>query len=112
MSLLTVLGAGSMAFVAAFTYHAAFIQAHTSGQSPREAVVEAWVNIVIGFSVNIVANVVLIPLMSDGGHLSTANNFWGGWVYTAISIVRQYVIRRWFNGSIKGLIARLAGVPA
>lgn len=111
MSAITYLGLASMVFVAAFTWHAGFVAAHTGGQTPRAAVVEAWVNIVIGFTVNFVFNFVLIPMMTTGGHMTVASNFWGGWVFTTISIVRQYSIRRWFNGSIKGLVARLAGVP-
>lgn len=109
MNILTVLGLASMVFVAAFTYHAAFVQAATAGQSPRSAIIEAWFNIVIGFSINYVANLAIIPLAIDGGHLSAASNFWMGWVFTTISIVRQYVIRRWFNAKLTAAARRLAG---
>jgi hypothetical protein len=111
MNLLEILGVASMVFVGAFTYHAAFVQAHTTGQTPREAIIEAWVNLVIGFTINFIANLWLIPLMA-GVELSHSANFWGGWVYTTISILRQYTIRRWFNKRLHSLARRLAGVRA
>jgi len=110
MNLLTWLGVVSMMFVAAFTYHAAFVQAPSIGQSPRLSIIEAWVNIVIGFSINIVANFWLVPLMMGGGHLDASANFWGGWIYTTISIVRQFSIRRWFNNGIHKFVLWLAGL--
>lgn len=109
MNIITVLGLASMIFVAFFTWHAGFVAAHTGGQTPRSAVIEAWFNIVIGFSINFAFNFALIPLMTDGGHMTVASNFWGGWVFTTISIVRQYAIRRWFNAKIHAAAQRLAG---
>jgi hypothetical protein len=108
MSLLAVLGLASMVFVAAFTVHAAR-KAAGFGQSPRQAIVEAWVNLVIGFSINFVANILIVPLaIEGGGHLSHAGNFWMGWVCTTISIVRQYAIRRWFNDRLHKAVVGIA----
>ena len=107
MNTLTLLGIASMVFVAAFTYHAAFVQAHVLGQSPRSAIIEAWLNILVGFSINFAINQVIIPLAVEGGHLSYSANFWMGWLYTTVSIARQYVIRRWFNGKQHGAAPRL-----
>lgn len=104
--MIEILGAVSMAFVIGFTANA-YRQSATSGQSPRESIIEAWVNIAIGFAINFIANLVIIPMMT-GAHLSLANNFWGGWVYTAIALVRQYAIRRWFNNRIHELAKTLA----
>lgn len=104
--MIQLLGLASMAFVVAFTIRA-YYKDPTSGQSPRESIIEAWVNIVIGFAINFAANLVVIPLMT-GATLSLAANFWGGWIYTSIAIVRQYAIRRWFNNRIHELAKRLA----
>jgi hypothetical protein len=94
MTTLNALGTASFVFVVLFTWHAA-TRNHTHGQSPRSAITEAWVNIAAGFSVNFAANVWLLPLV--GAVFTSGKNFALGWIYTAISIVRQYVIRRWFN---------------
>lgn len=95
MIALQIAGVASMAFVAAFTLQQAR-RAATHGQSPRDSILEAWTNIVIGFSVNYAANLLILPLA--GAHLTLVQNFWVGWCFTSVSIIRQYAIRRWFNG--------------
>lgn len=66
------------------------------GQSRRSSFVEAWMNIFVGFAVNYTANLLIFPLF--GFHISLEANFLMGLIYTVISLVRSYVIRRWFNG--------------
>ena len=86
-----------MGFVALFTWRAS-LSAAGRGQSPRSAITEAWLNIAVGFTVNFVMNLLIVPMAVTGGHLSLEANWWMGWIFTTASIVRQYVIRRWFNG--------------
>lgn len=93
--MLTALGIASFLFVAGFTVRA-YRNNNGIGQTPRGAILEAWLNIAVGFSVNFVANLFLLPLV--GASFTAAENFWLGWCYTAVSIVRSYAIRRWFNG--------------
>lgn len=104
--MIEILGIASMVFVAWFTWYA-YTQAPTPGQTPRSSIVEAWINIVIGFSINFVMNLLVIPMAIDA-HLSLWANWWMGWIFTVVSIVRQYVIRRWFNASIHRAAKRLA----
>jgi hypothetical protein len=107
VNLITFLGIVSAAFVAWFTYRAYYGHDDGNGaQSRRESIIEAWTNIVIGFSINYAANLLLLPLV--GAELTAVNNFWLGWVYTAISILRQFAVRRWFN--TPGFAATLARV--
>lgn len=94
MTLLTILGLVSLLFVVGFTVHA-YRDNTGHGQTPRGAIKEAWTNIAWGFSFNYVANIFLLPLV--GASLTATSNFWLGWVYTAVSIIRQYAIRRWNN---------------
>lgn len=91
---LMLLGIASLVFVVGFTVHA-YSRNTGPGQTPRGAIKEAWTNIAWGFSFNYVANIFLLPLV--GATLTASSNFWLGWVYTAISILRQYAIRRWNN---------------
>ena len=95
--MLTALGIASMGFVALFTWRAG-MAATGRGQSPRSAIAEAWLNIAVGFSVNFAMNLLIVPMAVTGGHLSIEANWWMGWIFTTVSIVRQYVIRRWING--------------
>lgn len=106
MTLLTALGIASVAFVAVFTARAYRDDTAGRGQSRRSAIIEAWVNILVGFTINYFMNLALLPLV--GAQLSLSENFMLGWVFTAASIVRQYVIRRWFNAHIHALATRIA----
>lgn len=94
MTVLTILGLVSFAFVVVFTARAYRLNSGV-GQTPRGAIVEAWTNIAVGFTVNYCANFMLLPLV--GVQIGAADNFMLGWCYTAISIVRSYLIRRFFN---------------
>lgn len=86
MSTLTVLGVASMVFVLAFTWHR-----YSAGRNPRRAIIEAWANLAIGFSINFVANFAILPLI--GASITGGQNWWMGWVYTAVSVLRQYGLR-------------------
>lgn len=89
MELLTALGVSSIILVIWFTWHTA-----RSGAGPLAALIEAWMNVALGFGLNFGANFVLIPLMSPGGgHIGALRNFWGGCIYTVISMLRSFAIR-------------------
>lgn len=57
---------------------------------------EAWANIAVGFGINWCANMLVLPLF--GFHVTASQAFHIGIVFTAISLVRSYILRRWFNG--------------
>lgn len=61
------------------------------------SIVEAKTNIVIGFAINWTANMLVLPLFGFDS-LTAGKAFGIGLVFTVISILRQLVIRRWFNG--------------
>jgi hypothetical protein len=63
---------------------------------------EAWANIAVGFAINWVANMLVLPVFGFNVTARTAFNI--GLVFTAISLVRSYVLRRVFN-RIRGLHA-------
>lgn len=65
------------------------------GQSMRDSIVETWTNIFIGFAINFTANLVVLPMA--GLPIGPMGAFQIGVVFTAISIIRTFVIRRWFN---------------
>ena len=74
-------------------------------QSRLGSLVESLVNVVIGFGVNFMANLTILPLLGFST-LTWQTNLLIGGIFTAISVVRSYVIRRWFDGPIRGLIQR------
>jgi len=65
-------------------------------QTKLGSFVEAWANIGIGFAINWSANMLILPLF--GFHVKALAAFNIGLIFTAISLVRSYILRRWFNG--------------
>lgn len=69
--------------------------------------IEVCINILIGFSINWVANLYVLPMY--GFQITGGQAFSMGLVFTVISVVRSYVIRRWFNARLHAMAQRLAG---
>ena len=68
--------------------------------------IEAWINVLIGFGINFIANLVILPMF--GFHITLMDNLYIGILYTIISVVRSYAIRRWFNERIHRTAVKLA----
>jgi hypothetical protein len=66
--------------------------------------VEAWSNIFVGYVINLIANALILPHFVEGFTLQ--DNLIVGLIYTSISLVRQYIIRRWFNNQLYKLGAK------
>jgi hypothetical protein len=64
-------------------------------QSRLHSAIETAANIAIGYSVNFVANLVILPAF--GYHVSVRDNVAIGVIYTVVSVVRSYALRRLFN---------------
>lgn len=75
-------------------------------QTKTSSAIEAITNVVIGFSINYFANLLIFPLFDL--HISLGANFLMGMIYTVISVVRSYVLRRWFNSHLTDAAATLA----
>lgn len=67
-------------------------------QSRLSSFIEAWFNVAIGFAINFIANLTILPLI--GFHISVSQNLFIGVLYTLISVIRSYTIRRWFNARL------------
>ena len=64
-------------------------------QSKRESLIETLTNVSIGWFISFIANMLVLPLfdydvsLTDGLLISI--------IFTAVSVIRSYIIRRWFN---------------
>jgi hypothetical protein len=65
------------------------------GQTRLGSAIEVAMNIVIGFSINWVANLLILPLY--GFQITGSQAFSMGLIFTGIAIARGYVLRRVFN---------------
>ena len=77
-------------------------------QTRLGSLIEAFINVLIGFGINFSANLVILPMY---GYTPTLwDNFEIGLLYTVVSIARSYIIRRWFNAKLHAAAQRLAGL--
>lgn len=75
-------------------------------QTRIESLLESIVNIVIGYVVALISQIVVFPAV--GIEVSITTNLVIGFWFTLISLVRSYVIRRWFNAGLHRVIALAA----
>jgi hypothetical protein len=75
-------------------------------QTRLGSLIEACINVLIGFVINFFANLVILPLI--GFEISVAQNLFIGVLYTVISVARSYAVRRWFNARIHRAAQALA----
>ena len=76
-------------------------------QTRMGSLIEACMNVLIGFVINMVANFVILPMV--GFHITLGQNLFIGLLYTVISVTRSYVIRRWFNARLHAAAQAIAG---
>jgi len=57
---------------------------------------ESLANVVVGFMVAILSQLIIFPRYDI--HVPISTNLWIGVWFTVISLIRSYILRRWFNG--------------
>jgi hypothetical protein len=102
LSVLFILGAMALAIV-----FAAKAQDNEAGQTRLESFVEAWINVFIGFWINFTANMLILPYFGFT-RITLASNFVIGMIYTVISVVRSYAVRRWAQASLRAFNKRVS----
>ncbi len=78
--------------------------------SPRQtrlgSFIEVCFNIGIGFTINFFMNLTIFPLF--GWSISVGENLLLGVIYTVVSVIRGYVVRRYFERRIHAAAMSLA----
>lgn len=64
-------------------------------QSRRMSAIEAFCNVLIGYLVSVVANIIILPLF--GYNVTISDSFAIGFAFTVVSLARSYTLRRVFN---------------
>jgi len=64
-------------------------------QNRLNSFIESIANVIIGFLINFIANIYVLPLF--GFNITISQSIQIGLIFTLISIIRSYLIRRWFN---------------
>jgi hypothetical protein len=66
-----------------------------TGQTRKLSAIEAVMNVLIGYGIAIVAQLLIFPRF--GGHFSLSDNLQIGALFTVVSLLRSYCLRRMFN---------------
>lgn len=64
-------------------------------QSKKQSLIESFINVLVGYCVAVASQVMVFPIV--GVEASFNQNIKIGLYFTAISLVRSYAVRRWFN---------------
>lgn len=77
-------------------------------QSRLESFIEAWINVFIGFWINFIGNMLILPYFGFTT-LTLGANFLIGLAFTVISVSRSYIIRRWAQVHLSRIVKAIAG---
>jgi len=75
-------------------------------QTRLGSLIESLMNIVIGYGVALLSQVLVFPLFAI--HVPLRTNLLLSMWFTVISLVRSYVIRRWFNARLQSAAQNMA----
>lgn len=64
-------------------------------QTKKHSLIEAFVNVAVGYSVAVTSQVIIFPMYEV--HITLEANLLIGVWFTLISLIRSYVLRRLFN---------------
>ena len=64
-------------------------------QTKRQSLIETLTNVAIGYLISFIANMLVLPLF--GYNINFTDGVLISIIFTIISIVRGYMVRRWFN---------------
>jgi hypothetical protein len=82
--------------------------AREMNQSRTASLIESVFSVVIGYGMALASQLVIFPMF--GIHLPLSDNLAIGAWFTIISLVRSYVIRRWFNARLHRAAQKIAGL--
>ena len=74
-------------------------------QSKLDSFIEAWLNVLIGFGISVLANFVIFPLVGIGA--STTQIITVGIFMTLVSVARSYLVRRFANKYLSQVRAKM-----
>ena len=76
-------------------------------QSKISSAIESFINVFIGYIIALGSQIIILPMFDI--HLGVGENVELAAYFSAISLVRTYVVRRWFNDRLHIAALKLAG---
>ena len=73
-------------------------------QTRLESLLEVCINVAIGWVIALITQLIVFPLY--GIQVTLGEQLGISVIFTAVSIVRSYIVRRWFNAGIHKVVAQ------
>ena len=64
-------------------------------QSKKESFIETLTSVFVGWLIGVILNMLVLPLFDY--NITVVDSLWVSLIFTVVSVVRGYIIRRWFN---------------
>ena len=68
-------------------------------QSKKDSLIESLTSTTIGWLIGVILNLTVLPLFDY--NITVVDSLLVSLIFTAVSVIRGYVIRRWFNSKEK-----------
>lgn len=68
-------------------------------QSKKESFIETLTSVFVGWLIGVILNMLVLPLFNY--NITVIDSLWVSLIFTVVSVIRGYVIRRFFNSKEK-----------
>ena len=68
-------------------------------QTKKQSFIESLTSTTIGWLIGVILNLTVLPLFDY--NITVIDSLWVSLIFTVVSVIRGYVIRRWFNSKEK-----------
>ena len=68
-------------------------------QSKKESLIETLTSVFVGWLIGVILNMLVLPLFDY--NITVIDSLWVSLIFTVVSVIRGYVIRRFFNSKEK-----------
>ena len=68
-------------------------------QTKKQSFIESLTSTTIGWLIGVILNLTVLPLFDYD--ITVVDSLWVSLIFTAVSVIRGYIIRRWFNSKEK-----------
>ena len=66
-------------------------------QTKKQSLVETLTSVFVGWLIGVILNLTILPLFDY--NITVADSLWVSLIFTVVSVIRGYVIRRAFNSN-------------
>ena len=64
-------------------------------QTKRQSLIETLTSVFVGWLIGVILNMLVLPLFDY--NITVIDSLWVSLIFTAVSVIRGYLIRRYFN---------------